>query len=212
MRLAAQTEYQEEFPVIDETRIHAEEGPRMCGLAVVRTVLDYQFAKTLSEEQAIDRFCKLAGYPGTDSKSPNRIRASKRFFCEHTPGYFPGQIVKLIRRELRKPVRVFCSRQGSIATLDQILEQGIIPITHQMVCYDEEGSREPRSHYMFYCGNNGSQVRFFDPSVDEGFKIVERKHYLDLWTNQLEGNERWYMAVLPKGVKLDPRVFRGRYL
>jgi hypothetical protein len=212
MRRAIKPEFQE-FPVFDEAVIHAEEGPRMCGLAVVRTILDYQFGIKRSEEEAIDRFCVLAGYSGTTSQSPNRIRASKRWFCEHAPGYFPSQIAQLVRQEVRKPVRVFCSRHGSINLLDQLLnEHQVMPVTHQMVSYDEDGSREPRGHYMFYCGNNGPLIRFFDPSVDEGFKILERKHFLDMWTNPLAGNERWYMAILPERVKLDPHHFQGKYI
>ncbi|MFH0701782.1 MAG: hypothetical protein V2A62_05075 [Candidatus Woesearchaeota archaeon] len=215
MRLATKEDYREDqgFPFLEEASIHMEEGPRMCGLAIVRTILDYQFGITLSEEDLIDRYCNLKRYKVTYTKDPDRIRKSKRFFCEYTPGYFPTELVGLIKPEVSQSIKAFTSRRGTINHLDHLLlKEGVLPITHQLVAYDEEGSRELNSHYMPYCGFNGREVRYHDPSQEEGFKVVPVEQFLEQWKNPEAGNERWYMAILPERVTLNREIFRGRYL
>lgn len=249
-----------EFPELTLERFHGGEGPRMCGIAMIRSLLHLQFGTERSENYVIAKVCEyhrqqqvLRAPPKRETyvmiegvkvphkeleeflndkklekiiqhfrdnphpDSDRRKAARNRRLVIEARATPPTAYAYVLRAEVPEPLRIFCSRDGTVGRLDHLVRNGIIPITHQFIGYPKEKVK-PYSHYMLFCGRDSTYVKFFDPSRGEGMKPSPEfppmfiNDYYKQWTTPKFGNERWYMAVVPERQAHLLKGLKGRYL
>lgn len=182
-------------------RVHRQSDLSRCGIAVIRSVLDSQYGISESEEEVVETIGWRRGL--SENQSLKRILRDgipPQDMADHFKDRCPGK------------VKVFCSKNGNAAHLDDLLrEHQIVPVIHQLVSYREGEKLITEGHYMIFAGQNERTVRVFNPSPKEGFGYLPVTKFHHQWYNHCLG-ERWYLAVVPEGVTLDSKKFKGKYL
>ncbi len=179
-------------------RTYTQRNPERCGVAAIRSVLDSQFGVAVGEQNLVDSAnayyrCQDAGkVVDGNGTSPQAMT-----YCFH--------------QKAPEPVKVFCSKHGTVDKLEILLsEQKLLPIIHQVIFYDKENKLD--GHYLLYCGitsKSSGYVRIFDPSRKEGYKHYCIDDFHRRWKNK---DERWYLVAMPEEIILPQRKFKGRYL
>ncbi len=185
----------------ERLNLHKESVPGYCGIAAIRSVLDTQFQLQTNEDEVLSSVCAYF-------QKRNHARDPILQFRKYgTPA---KAMAYALRSFLDEPVKIFCSRRGTIPALHYFLhEQQALPILYQVVSYPYDPT--PEGHYLLYCGQqeraSPPHVLLFDPSPKEGLKEISQGRLNQEW---LYFDERWYAVVLSAKTKVPG--FSGRFL
>ncbi len=173
-----------------------------CGLAAVRSVLDRQFGLIVGEDLIFEKVCEFYERQGNACSEEKFIK----------DGVSPSAIAYSLRELTRQPLKVFCSKQGSIFWLDYFQRsKGCTPIFHTLISYSDEVEPIKEGHYFVHLGKENKKIIYFDPSIGEGVKIRSPAEFLAQWYNPKE-KERWFLVAFPRETKLNSRYLKGRWL
>jgi len=172
--------------------MHTQSKPGLCGIAAIRSVLHGQYGVLVSEEEIVKRVCHL--YSLWDNRN------GEKFFRNN--GTSPRVMSDCIRSYVAN-IKVFCSRQGNVATLDRLVDQEIVPVIHTEL--GDEGDKE--GHYMIYRGRNNDTVTVFNPWEWAQFCEYNVDDFEKMW----DVGEKWYLASMPLSAKI-PQGLNVRFL
>ncbi len=173
-----------------------------CGLAVVRSVLDRQFGLIVEEDLIFEKVCEFYERQGNACSEEKFIK----------DGVSPSAIAHSLQELTRQPLKVFCSKQGSIFWLDYLRRaKGCVPILHTNISYQNEDNPLEEGHYLVYLGKKGGEITYFDPSVGEGVKARPPSEFLGWWYNH-RASERWFLAAFLKEERIDSHYLKGKWL
>ena len=186
-----------------KTRRQSKAG--FCGIAMIRSVLATQFKIRVSELQILKLFkeyCKLKG---------KNVKDHKNLILNE--GVNP-EFIAFCFKKYTSDVKILCYRMGDIYKLDYLLKGfNIVPIIHQLICYPEFGDNKPDGHYLMFGGFISNFkvkiVKIFDPSRYGGLKYLDAKEFERKWYSN---NEKWFLVVVPNEIKLESRIFKGKYI
>ncbi len=184
------------------THVYRLTRDNCCGPATERSVLASDYGVFEPEGRLVellDRYYRRHG-------STNRVRSDGT-----SPLALADQYKRIIKRKTGEEVRVFCSRQGNLETLDYLVfEHQMTPTLHRFVPSTKKGVRRFSGHYFLFGGLSGNVVNYFDVNGDGGWRSLHRIPFLDLWMRKT--GERWYLVVLPERFTETSLLGPGRFL
>jgi ABC-type bacteriocin/lantibiotic exporter with double-glycine peptidase domain len=177
--------------------MHLQSALGLCGIAVMRSVLEAQFGIRTTENELIEIVAEF--YPqkkGLNSSSKETIQKL---------GTSPAAMAYCLKKKIKVPINIFCSKKGEINELQTLLqEKNIVPILHRSVRPPEFGLTKPEGHYVIFCGIEKDKVKIFDPKV--GLREYAINEFDTVWKNN---DEKWFLVIVPEGIELN---VKGRYL
>lgn len=179
-----------------ERRLYIQSVSGYCGIAVTRSLLHQQFDIKKSEGEMLERVVSF--YAQRYGKDGLAVFTKR--------GVSPQAMANVLRGIIPSSARMFCSAQGTPEQLQELREQGIVPVIHQLMFFLDY---PPEGHYMIYCSNSGKNVRFFNSWDWVGLTELPREQFYKEWGAD---GSHWYFAVLPQGLTLPRERFKGKYL
>ncbi len=181
--------------------MHLQSTPGLCGIAVIRSVLEAQFGIKAEENELIEIVAEFYRQQKKQLISSPKETVQKL-------GTSPTAIAYCLKRKLSQNIRVFCSKRGEINYLQKLLqEKNIVPILHRSVRPPEFGLTKPEGHYVIFCGVENNNVKIFDPKV--GLREYSFNEFESVWKSN---DEKWFLAAMPEDTILSLKKFKGRYL
>lgn len=201
-----------EFPKLELCK---QRSKRVCGIAVIRSILRAQFGEDASEREVINAIARIQGWEHKRDYHQNRKRIKDGYYNESGRKIDVGTPPKYLAdyfKDRFPSVKFFCSKQGTIDNLELLLSDfKVVPIIHMLVSYPEDGDFEVGGHYLVYGGKVRNVVRIYDVAQKEGFKYYSVREFYRRWYNPQFG-EHWLGAVVPEEPQLPKEEFAGRYL
>ena len=177
--------------------MHLQSAPGLCGIAVIRSVLEAQFGIKTEVNELIGIVADF--YSRKKSLSSSSIENVQKL------GTSPAAMAYCFKNKVKSPIRIFCSKQGDVNELQTLhQEKNIVPILHRSVRPPEFGLTEPEGHYVIFNEIKDNIIKIFDPKV--GVREYTIKEFDEVWHNN---DERWFLVIVPEGIKIN---LKGKYL
>ncbi len=177
--------------------MHLQSTPGLCGIAVIRSVLEAQFGIKTEENEMIRIVADFYQQKRQLNSSPKEIVQKL--------GTSPTAMAYCLKKKINFPVKIFCSKQGNVNELQTLhQEKNIIPILHRSVRPPEFGLTKSEGHYVIFCEVKDNKVKIFDPKV--GAREYTIKEFDEVWQN---GDEKWFLVVMPEETELK---VQGKFL
>lgn len=170
--------------------MHLQSAPGLCGIAVIRSVLETQFRIKTEENELIDLVAEF-------HRKRKPLNAAPKEIVQRL-GTSPTAMAYCLKKKTNSPVKIFCSKKGSIAELQGLSKRGIFPMLHRLVRPPEFGLSKPEGHYVVFCGAENNTVKIFDPRI--GLREYAEEEFNQLWQND---DEKWFMVVTLEQMKIS---------